>query len=195
VTRGPGGIERHLRERLASRTPRRVFEADLRPAAVLIPIISEPEGDRLLLTRRASTLRRQPNEISFPGGAVDASDPSALAAALRESEEEVGLKRSDVEILGQLDELVTVTGFVITPFVGLVHGPYAFRANHEVAELILVPLATLRRPGAVRVEMRALRPGVLIPIFHYQHGVHDIWGITGRLVKELLAFLPEESAS
>jgi len=186
-------IEEHLRERLRNRTPRRLFETDLRPAAVLVPLVSEPEGHRLLLTRRSSTLRRQPNEISFPGGAIDSRDGSPLEAALRESEEEVGLKRSDVEILGQMDELVTVTGFVITPFVGGVRGPYPFRANHEVAELILVPLASLRQKEVLRVETRAVRPGLEVPVYHYQHGPHDIWGITGRLLKELLALLPEET--
>lgn len=186
-------IEQHLRDRLSARAPCRVFETDLRPAAVLLPLVSEPDGHLLLLTRRSSTLRRQPNEISFPGGAVDSNDPSPLDAALRESEEEVGLKRSDVEILGQMDELVTVTGFVITPFVGVVRGPYPFRANHEVAELILVPLAWLRQPEVLRVELRTVRPGLEVPVYHYRHGPHDIWGITGRLVKELLAVLPDHT--
>jgi 8-oxo-dGTP pyrophosphatase MutT (NUDIX family) len=163
---------------------------ELRPAAVLIPLVSEPGGHQLLLTRRARDLRRQPGDISFPGGAIDEADPTPLAAALRESEEEVGLKRGDVNVLGQMDERETVTGFRITPFVGAVRGPYPFKPNHEVAELILAPIATLRQPGTLRLEYRILESGAKIRVYHYLFQGHDIWGITGRLIKELLDILP-----
>jgi len=183
-------IEQEIRRRLEARKPRHAVSDDLRPAAVLLPLVSE-EGDyKLLLTVRAASLRRQPGDISFPGGAIDPGDASPLAAALRESEEEVGLKASDVHILGQMDEMSTITGFYITPFVGLVKGPYAFRTNHEVEELLLVPLAALREPDVVSIERREISPGQRIPIYHYRHGEHDIWGITGRLVKELIELLP-----
>ena len=76
------------------------------------------------------------------------------------------------------------------PFVGLVKGPYAFRTNHEVEELLLVPLAALHEPDVVSIERREISPGQRIPIYHYRHGEHDIWGITGRLVKELIELLP-----
>ena len=84
-----------------------------------MPIVVNPEpvGERLLLTRRSQTLRRQPGDIAFPGGGVDPEDPSPLATALRESHEEVGLSSDDVTVLGQMDERGTVTGFCITPFV------------------------------------------------------------------------------
>ncbi len=188
-------LEELIRRRLGARSPRRAVAETLRPAAVLVPLISEPsktsEADdyKLLFTVRASSLRRQPGDISFPGGAIDREDASALTAALRESEEEVGLKRSDVDVLGQLDEMPTITGFRITPFVGLVNGPYTFHQNHEVEQLLLVPLSTLREPGAVSVEQREIGPGRRIPVYHYRYGEHDIWGITGRLVKELLELL------
>ena len=100
-------IEQELRRRLDARNPRRASEDHLRPAAVLVPLISEADEYKLLLTVRASSLRRQPGEISFPGGAIDPADASPLDAALRESEEEVGLKASDVNILGQMDEMPT----------------------------------------------------------------------------------------
>lgn len=184
-------IEEVLRQRLAARAPKPTRKRMLRPAAVLILLVSEPDGYKVLLTRRANNLRRQPGDIAFPGGTIDAKDPSPLAAALRESEEEVGLDASDVDVLGQLDELPTVTGFRITPFVGAVKGPYAFRGNHEVGELILVPLASLRNPGAFRIEHR-YRAGRRITVYHYRFQSHDIWGITGRLVKEILDLIPEE---
>jgi 8-oxo-dGTP pyrophosphatase MutT (NUDIX family) len=177
-------VER-LRERLGRRRPRR-GPSHLRPAAVLVPIVVAPEGHRLLLTRRSLRLRRQPGDISFPGGAVDPGDRSPLAAALRESEEEVGLLARDVTLLGQMDERGTITGFRITPFVGAVQAPYAFRPNQEVGELIEVPIAALTAPGVLRVERRRLRDGTLRDVYHYQYDGHDIWGITGQLVREFL---------
>ena len=182
-------LEETIRARLEARSPQRGATDRLRPAAVLMPLIVEADDYKLLLTVRASSLRRQPGDISFPGGAIDPDDASSLTAALRESEEEVGLKAADVDILGQMDEMPTITGFRITPFVGLVNGPYAFRQNHEVEELLFVPLATLRKAGAVSVEQREIGPGHRIPVYHYRYGEHDIWGITGRLVKELLTLL------
>lgn len=179
-------VER-VRKSLSERKPRR-GPADLRPAAVLLPLVLGDGGPSLLLTRRSHRLRRQPGDIAFPGGAVDPQDRDPLAAALRESHEEVGLRASDVDLLGQLDERGTITGFRITPFVGAVEGPYPFRANHEVAEILEVPLAALTAPAALRVEHRRYR-GRLYEVYHYLYGGHDIWGITGRLVKDLLSLI------
>ena len=183
-------IEHEVRRRLKARPPRRTSSDTLRPAAVLLPLIAEEDEYQLLLTVRASSLRRQPGDISFPGGAIDPDDASPLAAALRESAEEVGLQASDIDILGEMDEMPTITGFRITPFVGLVRGPYAFRTNHEVERLLLVPLAALREPDVVSIEQREISPGERISIYHYRYEEHDIWGITGRLVKELIELLP-----
>ena len=184
-------LEDALRRRLMSRPPARVPQSDLRPAAVLIPLVSMPRDHQILLTRRASNLRRQPGDISFPGGAVDEDDPSPLAAALRESEEEVGLEAGKVKILGQMDERETSTGFRITPFVGSVNGRYPFRPNHEVEELIRVPLSVLRRPDTLQPEYRRHR-GRKVKVYHFLVGGYDIWGITGRLIRDFLDLLPEE---
>lgn len=180
-----GDLTALLHERLSAREPRSA-RSELRPAAVLLPLVVHPDGYRLLLTRRSSRLRRQPGDIAFPGGVIDPRDATPLAAALRESHEEVGLAPDDVTLLGQLDERDTVTGFRITPFVGAVKGPYPFKPNHEVAELMEVPLEALRSPSALRVEKRRFPDGRTRDVFHYAWGKHDIWGITGRLVNELL---------
>lgn len=186
-----GWLEDAIRQSLVGRTPNRTVPRELRPAAVLMPIVAMPDGYDLLLTRRSAQLRRQPGDISFPGGAIDENDPSALDAALRESKEEVGLEAKDVDILGEMDEHETVTGFRITPFVGAVSGPYSFQANHEVEELILVPLSALRRPESLHVEHRRYK-GRRIPVYHYLYEHYDIWGITGRLIRELLKLVPGE---
>ena len=184
---GVGDLVKAVGERLRNRVPASA-PPGLRPAAVLIPIVVEPEGHSLLLTRRAETLRRQPGDISFPGGAVDPSDETALAAALRESREEVGLDPQAVTVLGQMDELGTVTGFRITPFVGVVIGPYDFAPNHEVGELLKVPIGILSDPAALSIEIRRIR-GVARDVYHYRYREHDIWGITGQLVRDFLELI------
>ena len=173
-----------LQKRLANRKPQRGL-IELRPAAVLIPLILASEGHRLLFTVRASNLRRQPGEISFPGGAVDVSDSSLLATALRESWEEVGLESKYVSVLGQMDERGTSNGFRITPFVGAIQAPYQFKANYEVQELLEVPLESLNRQ-APKIKYRKHSDGSSQEMYHYIYGHYDIWGITGQLVKEFL---------
>ncbi len=162
------------------------LRSSLRPAAVLLPILVGDVPEKLLLTRRSDKLRRQPGDIAFPGGAVDPEDPTALHAALRESREEVGLLTEHVKVLGQMDERATVTGFRITPFVGAVDGPYPFRTNHEVDALIEVPIETLRDPDILEVENRRMPDGSMRDVYHYHFEGHDIWGITGQLIKEFL---------
>lgn len=180
-------IER-VRDRLRDRVPAKTNAGGLRPAAVLIPIVVDPGGEALLLTRRADTLRRQPGDISFPGGAVDPSDETPLAAALRESREEVGLDSDAVTLLGQMDERGTVTGFRITPFVGAILQPYDFEPNHEVGGLLKVPLEALSDPNALSIEKRQVN-GRVRDVYHYRYREHDIWGITGQLVRDFLQLI------
>ena len=173
------------RRRLEGRAAKSL-RSSLRHAAVLLPILVGDAPEKLLLTRRSDKLRRQPGDIAFPGGAVDPEDPTALHAALRESREEVGLLTEHVNVLGQMDERATVTGFRITPFVGAVDGPYPFRTNHEVDVLIEVPIETLRDPDILEVENRRMPDGSMSDVYHYHFEGHDIWGITGQLIKDFL---------
>ncbi len=173
-------VRERLRGRVSASAP-----SGLRPAAVLIPIVAEPEGPALLLTRRAKTLRRQPGDISFPGGAFDPSDETPLAAALRETREEVGLDSDAITLLGQMDERGTVTGFRITPFVGAILRPYVFKPNHEVGELLQVPIRALTDPAVLSIEKRLVH-GLPRDVYHYRYRGHDIWGITGQLVRDFL---------
>jgi 8-oxo-dGTP pyrophosphatase MutT (NUDIX family) len=114
------------------------------PAAVLVPIILRETGATLLLTQRTVHLRDHAGQISFPGGRCEVGDPTPEATALREAEEEVGLDPAQVEILGRLPEYRTVTGFAITPVVGLVAPPLNLRLDDfEVAEVFEPPLEFL----------------------------------------------------
>ncbi len=121
--------------------------AELRPAAVLVPLIDRAGGMSVLLTRRTAHLSKHAGQIAFPGGRIEAGDRDAAAAALRETEEEVGLPRGHVTLIGRLDTYVTGTGFEITPLVGIVSVPFPLAADpFEVSEIFEVPLAFVLDP-------------------------------------------------
>jgi 8-oxo-dGTP pyrophosphatase MutT (NUDIX family) len=116
----------------------------LRRAAVLIPIVERPEGLTVLLTQRTAHLNNHAGQISFPGGSAEELDSSAIETALRETEEEIGLHRRHVEIVGVLPDHITASSYLVTPVVGLVTPPFELIAeSNEVAEIFEVPLAFL----------------------------------------------------
>ena len=163
---------------------------DGRPAAVLIPILERDEPS-ILFTRRTEDLPRHPGEISFPGGLRHAEDADLLETALRETEEELGLSRDDVRVLGSLEPFLTyTTGFWVTPVVGAVGAGVAFRPNPgEIAEVLEFPLSRL---AAVEAEMEWHRGDEVWTGFVYELDGHTIWGATGRMLHELLAVLRRE---
>ena len=165
--------------------------AGLRPSAVLIPIVRHPEGDTILLTRRADTLRQHTGQISFPGGRRDDGDASFAATALREAAEEVGLPPSKVEVLGYLDDYPTLTGFRITPVVGLVTPPFTLVTDPaEVATVFELPLADVLSRD--RFVLKKLRRGPLeVPFPELQHGEFRIWGATAAILWHLHELLAE----
>ena len=118
-----------LGEALARRPSTAQAEWEARPAAVLVPLL-QAEGEwRLLLTQRTHTVESHKGQVAFPGGRVDPEDESRVATALRETEEEIGLPRDRVRVLGQLDELLTVTQYRVTPVVGVVPWPWDWRSR------------------------------------------------------------------
>ena len=156
----------------------------LTPAAVLFPIVSHPLPT-VLLTQRTSHLRDHAGQISFPGGRVEAEDVSPVATALRETEEEIGLQRSHVEVLGFLPEYRTGTGFRVTPVVGLVIPPFTLRLDSfEVAEAFEVPLAFLLDPGKHERHSLFLR-GAQRQYFAMPWEGRFIWGATAGMIRSL----------
>ena len=159
-----------------------VGSANLTQAAVLIPIVQHTEELTVLLTRRTAHLRHHAGQISFPGGRVEEGDGSAQIAALRETEEEIGVQATAVELIGQLAEYRTGTGFAITPMVGLLQPPLSLRPDpFEVAEVFEVPLRFLLDP-ANRKQHRihyqgAWREYTAIPYHDYY-----IWGATAGML-------------
>lgn len=156
--------------------------AALTPAAVLVPIVMRQAALHVLFTRRADHLARHAGQVSFPGGRLNGGSETAIEAALRETEEEIGLGRTHVEVLAELDPYETGTGFRIQPFVGLVQEGFALNVDGaEVAEVFEVPLAFLmdRRNHATHA---GVWQGVERRYFAIPFGRHYIWGATAGIV-------------
>jgi 8-oxo-dGTP pyrophosphatase MutT (NUDIX family) len=159
---------------------------ELREAAVLVPLTLRSLVPVVLFTRRQETLRHHAGQISFPGGVRDASDVTPLHTALRELEEELGVHSEDVDVLGMLDEIPTITEFRVVPFVGRLPEGTAFAVSAgEIAELIEVPVAALQEPARQRIERRLVR-GAERDIYFFEYAGHTIWGATARIVRNLL---------
>jgi 8-oxo-dGTP pyrophosphatase MutT (NUDIX family) len=179
-----------LRTALAQLSPRRVpgALAGFRQAAVLVPVLLRPDGPSVLLTERAGELRAHAGQIAFPGGKLEADDPDLETCALREAEEEVGLPRTHVELIGRLDEVPTPSMYVITPVVGIVDAPPAWVPQAiEVAAIFEVPIAALREPGVYVHQGTREWAGIRYEMHAYQAGDRLIWGATARVLWQLLA--------
>jgi 8-oxo-dGTP pyrophosphatase MutT (NUDIX family) len=163
-------------------------------AAVLVPMFGATSRPGLVFTERRADLRRHAGEISFPGGRPDPEDEPLLECALRETEEEIGLDRSSVDVLGALPPVSTVvTGYKVHPFVGLISQPHEFRPNpDEVAAVLVLHLDELRAGFAMR---RLIRRGVPIRTPTYEVGAHLVWGATARILSSLLERLDTLPAS
>lgn len=163
-----------------------------RPAAVLIPLVERPQGLQVLLTRRTDHLHDHAGQISFPGGRMDAGDADAVATALRETEEEIGLARAHIEVIGRLPDYLTATSYRVAPLVALVQPPFQLQLDDfEVAEAFEVPLAFLMNPA--HHERRLLewegqsRRFFAMP-WHAERR-YFIWGATAAMLRNLYRFL------
>ncbi len=157
----------------------------LKPASVLIPMIERRAGIQVILTRRSGSMAHHPGQVAFPGGKVDPMDASSKDTALREAEEEIGLPRHNVEIIGKTGTHETVTQFCVTPYLGIVHTDFRPVAEpREVAEIFEVPLDFLMQPDNFKIHSRPWlgknRSYLAVP-----YGPHFIWGATARIIKNL----------
>ena len=155
-------------------------------AAVLVALYEDPQGDlRVVLTKRRADLRRHAGEISFPGGRRDPEDSSLSETALREAEEEIGLPRSDVTLVGALESTSTfVTNYAIHPFVGLVDGSRSWRASELEVDSVLEPTLSGVRVSAKSTRME--RRGFAFETDAYVFDGELVWGATARILEDLL---------
>lgn len=157
----------------------------LRSAGVLVPLIREGTETRVILTKRASTLKHHPGQIAFPGGKVDPSDDGPIAAALREADEEIGLAPTNTEVLGVLPCHETVTAFQVTPVLAQVTGAFVPRPEPgEVEEVFSVPLSHVSDPANFGIESRYWR-GQRRYYYVVPFGPYYIWGATARILRGL----------
>lgn len=157
----------------------------LRAAGVLIAVDTSAARPEVILTKRSAGLKHHPGQIAFPGGKQDPGDATPSDAALREAEEEIGLPRDKVALIGTLPQHETVTGFRVTPVVGLVTTPFAERPEAgEVDEIFRVPLAYLADPASFRIEGRRWQ-GRRRLYYALPWGPYYIWGATARILRGL----------
>jgi 8-oxo-dGTP pyrophosphatase MutT (NUDIX family) len=158
---------------------------ELIPAAVLVPVIDRPSGPTVVLTLRTPDMTHHANQVSFPGGRIEASDRDAAHAAVREAQEEIGLEPSLVEPIGYLDRYATITGFIVTPTLAWV-APHATFApdQREVAEAFEVPLSYLLDPA-----QRVMRSREFLGRARHYHVIEfesrEIWGATAAMIVNL----------
>ena len=175
----------------------RLFERELRDAAVLVPLVQRDDGLHVLLTQRTDHLHDHAGQISFPGGRKDEVDADAVATALRETEEEIGLARRHIEVIGTLPVYTTITCYHVTPVVALVRPPFELALDSfEVAEAFEVPLQFLMTPAHHRrheFELEGERRAFLSMPWTRPAGAggreYFIWGATAAMLRNLYRFL------
>lgn len=153
-----------------------------RPAAVLVPLVKRETGLHVILTRRTDHLSDHAGQISFPGGRQEAFDLSIEETALRETEEEIGLARGHIELIGRIDDYYTVTGYQVTPVIGLVTPPFDLVPDdHEVAEVFEVPLEFITNPNNQKLQTVTFE-GVRRRYFAIPYREYYIWGATAGML-------------
>lgn len=191
----PGGDP--FRPHLVDRVPedlqalRGLLPAELSRAAVLVPIVERDEGLTILLTQRASHLKHHAGQVSFPGGRIEPGDAGPWEAALRETEEEIGLPRQHVRLAGYLGDHFVITGYVVTPVVGFVRPGFTLRLDlTEVAETFEVPLSFVLDP-ANHVPRERQFAGRVFRGYDIPYQGHNIWGATAVMLMSLYRLLSE----
>lgn len=165
---------------------------NIKSSAVLVPLFYHEGQWHILFALRSDEVNFHKGQVCFPGGTCQSGDASLLQTALRESEEEIGLRAEDVEILGELDDTITVTsGYIISPFVAVIPYHYPFEVNHrEIKQILSVPLAALMdKANFYQGQDVQTSEGETIPMYYYRYREHTVWGATARIVKHFIELL------
>lgn len=180
-----------IKRALVNRPTDRVAGDDLTPSAVMV-LLYPKEGEYcVLLNKRSQEVEHHKGEISFPGGATDPEDRDPLDTALRETEEEMGIHRDDISVLGEMDEVATRSRFRVRVFAGTMGRHYEFRPSaDEIAEIVEFPVSALRDSASIRVETR-WEEGALSTVYSYAHDKHLVFGATARILQQFLQLLED----
>ena len=167
---------------------RAIFQRDeFTRAAVLIPVFDRGDQTLLLFTHRTETVSTHKGEISFPGGSIDPADRDPEMTALREAEEEVGITATQVSVVGYLDDITTITHYLVTPVVGFIDPPESFRPNpREIQRVLEIPVESFLDPDVFRVETELEFEGKPYPVYYFDLPKETIWGATARILKQFL---------
>jgi 8-oxo-dGTP pyrophosphatase MutT (NUDIX family) len=183
------GIDAERSRRLVEHFPRNPV-----PAAVLVPLVDRPEGLSVLLTQRASQLARHAAQIAFPGGRLEPDDPDIASAALREAQEEIGLDPARVRVFGYLPDHVVISGFRVTPVLGIVAPPFSLELNPaEVAGVFEVPVNHVLDSANHQARMRRVGNEELL-LYDIPWQGQNIWGATAGMLLTFVHMLKEVRA-
>ena len=176
---------------LAHRTKQTVGEPSLTPASVLLLLYPKDGEYCILLNKRSEQVEHHKGEISFPGGARDPEDRDSLETALRETEEEMGINRDDITVLGEMDEASTRSQFRVQVFVGTIEYPYTFNPSAiEIAEVLEFPIPALMDPANRRIETH-WEDGQSVTSYSYVHEEHVVFGATARILQKCIELLDD----
>ncbi len=175
-----------VKSRLSLFQPKRFHIKGIKNAAVIILLLAKEDIPHILFTKRTDLVETHKGQISFPGGVSDPDDVNLLATALRETYEEVGIRPEIIEPLGQLDDFLTVTNFIISPFTGFIKSDYSYNINHtEVAEVLEVPLSLFLDDHHFEIKKWDYK-GIQYDVYFYYYGNHVIWGATGFILNRFI---------
>jgi 8-oxo-dGTP pyrophosphatase MutT (NUDIX family) len=179
-------VKQQIAKILHNRKTKKITGANLKASAVLIPIFYNQGQYHVLFTERSDEVNFHKGQVCFPGGSREPSDSGLLQTALREIEEEIGLKAKDIEILGEFDDNVALTSnYVISPFVAFIPYPYPFKVDsREIKEIFSVPLSFLMDEANFKSDSYA-----------YEYEGHIIWGATARILRQFVDLLKFESGA
>jgi 8-oxo-dGTP pyrophosphatase MutT (NUDIX family) len=180
------GMQDRLRQLFAIRERKEIKDDSKIDAAVLVPIFCKDKEYHVLLTKRSFDVQHHRGQIAFPGGSHSEADKNLLDTALRESKEEIGLNPRDARVIGELDDIVTITNFKVTPYVAIIPHPYEFTRNpNEILEIFDVPVSALLKKMNFKEEVRTGHRGQ-VTVYFYKYKGKVIWGTTAAILKQLL---------
>ena len=179
--------EKEIQQKLSARKPKKIDEPGLKPSAVLVPLVREDEGWQVLFTQRSNKVGAHKGEISFPGGVVEQGE-NPLQAMLREVEEELGVEKEKIAILGELDEIFTITGFRIKPYVGILKTKEFAPNPDEIDRVLIIPIKNFLDPSRLKVEHWS-RKGADYPVYFFELDEAVVWGATAKILKNFLEIL------